>query len=174
MFEFWTGCPNLGHSDRIPSIKALDVGEHTLPVRLLESKNKKKGTTGWPVIHGRVFLVLCTKWLVQCTLLYKCTLENQGTRNTRPCLSVPVVEDVSEAQKKVLFLVARPLRPLAAPPPSRHSGHRYFFPYIEKKVLFSFVAHPFSPPPLLGARPLREELCFAASLTKSTFLTSYH
>ena len=38
-------------------------------------------------------------------------------------------------KKKGLFLVARPLRPLA-PPPFRLNGHRNFFPYI-KKVIFS-------------------------------------
>ena len=27
-------------------------------------------STGWPVIHGRVFIVPCKTWLVQCTLLY--------------------------------------------------------------------------------------------------------
>ena len=27
--------------------------------------------TGWPVIHGRVFLVLCKTCLVQCTLLFR-------------------------------------------------------------------------------------------------------
>ena len=40
---------------------------------------------------------------------------------------------VREAAKKVLSLVARPLRPLAPPP--RLSGHRNFFPYIKKRSL---------------------------------------
>ena len=31
--------------------------------------------TVWPVKQGRVFLVPCKKGLVQCTLLYKCTLD---------------------------------------------------------------------------------------------------
>ena len=32
--------------------------------------------TGWPVKHGRIYLVPCKKWLVQCTLLYTCTLDS--------------------------------------------------------------------------------------------------
>ena len=54
---------------------------------------------------------------------------------------------VGEAARKVFFLVARPLRPLVfTPPPPRLRSHRNFFPYIKEKVLFSLVAHPFSPP----------------------------
>ena len=29
--------------------------------------------TGWPILHGRVFLVPCKRWLVQCTRVY-CTV----------------------------------------------------------------------------------------------------
>ena len=54
------------------------------------------------------------------------------------------------------------------------SGHRNLFPYI-KKVLFSLVAHPFSPPPLLVAWPLRKDF-FAASLSnfRKTLCLSRH
>ena len=31
------------------------------------SREQRPGNTGWPVNHGRVFLVPCKKWLVQCT-----------------------------------------------------------------------------------------------------------
>ena len=48
-----------------------------------------------------------------------------------------------EAAKKVLFLVARPLRPLA-PPPGLVAIGTFFLTL--KKVLFSSVAHPFSTP----------------------------
>ena len=41
---------------------------------------------------------------------------------------------------------------------------------VPKKVLFSLMARPFTPPPpLLMARPLREELFFAASLSNTYF-----
>ena len=39
--------------------------------------------TGWPVKHGRVFLVPCKKWLVQCTLLHTCTLDKSLLKGTR-------------------------------------------------------------------------------------------
>ena len=40
---------------------------------------------------------------------------------------------IGKPQKKVIFLIARPLRPLA---PTPLSGHRNFFPYIKKKFFF--------------------------------------
>ena len=46
-----------------------------------------------------------------------------------------------QEQFKLESLVAQSLWPLAPPP------------YIEKKTLFSLVAHPFSPPPLSGHWP---------------------
>ena len=46
-----------------------------------------------------------------------------------------------EAAKKSSFLIG----PATPPPPL--SGPRNFFPYIKEKVIFSLVAHPFSPPP---------------------------
>ena len=45
--------------------------------------------TGWPLKHGREFLVLCTKLLVQCTSLFTCTIKShflQDLKKTRPCL----------------------------------------------------------------------------------------
>ena len=45
-------------------------------------------TTGWPVIHGRVFLVPCKTWLSLFTLLHSDVRHFlQRTRTTRPCLS---------------------------------------------------------------------------------------
>ena len=72
-----------------------------------------------------------------------------------------------EAAKKVLFLVARPLRPSAPPP--RLSGHRNFFPYI-KKVLFSLVAQPFNPP-LSG--PATKKRTFFCGLPKFYSFNEY-
>ena len=37
---------------------------------------------------------------------------------------------------------------------------------VPKKVICTLMARPFTPPPLLMARPLRVELFFAASLSK--------
>ena len=34
--------------------------------------------TGWPDKHGRVDLVSCKKWLVQCTILYTLTLDKSS------------------------------------------------------------------------------------------------
>ena len=48
-----------------------------------------------------------------------------------------------EAAKKVLFLVARLLRPLAPPPLGLVTIGTFFLTL--KKVLFSLVAHTFSP-----------------------------
>ena len=67
-------------------------------------------------------------------------------------------------QKKVLFLVARPLRPLAPPPLGLVA--------IGTFSLHSLVTHPFSPPPLLVARPLGKEL-FAASLNSAVVILDY-
>ena len=51
--------------------------------------------TTWPDKHGRVFLVPCKKWLVQCRLLYVRTMDKSlftVTRNKRiishPCVQV--------------------------------------------------------------------------------------
>ena len=60
-----------------------------------------------------------------------------------------------EAAKKVLYSVARPLRPLA--PPLRLVAIGAFF-ITFKKVLFSSVAHPFNGP------AKKERTLFAASL----------
>ena len=46
------------------------------------------GPTVSPVKHGRVFLVPCKKWLVQCKILYTRT----KYRKTRSCLSGQVVQ----------------------------------------------------------------------------------
>ena len=48
--------------------------------------------TGWPVIHGCVFLIPWNKWLVQCT--HESSVDFlQDTRTTRPCLSGRVVKN---------------------------------------------------------------------------------
>ena len=67
---------------------------------------------------------------------------------------------LGKAAKKVLFLVAQPLRPL--PPPPRLSGHRNFFPHIKIRVFF-LVAYPFSPP--LSRPATKKRTFFAASLS---------
>ena len=65
---------------------------------------------------------------------------------------------VREAAKKVLLLLAGPLR-TNPPPPSELNG-RWNFGTLEKKVpkkvLFPLMARQHYPPPLLMARPLRE------------------
>ena len=48
-------------------------------------------STGWPVQHGRVFLIPCKKWLVRCTRM-RWRISNkswfiQVTRKTGPCLT---------------------------------------------------------------------------------------
>ena len=57
----------------------------------------------------------------------------------------PFPNHVREAAKKVFFLVARLLRPLAPPPLGLVAIGTFFFTL--KKVIFSLVAHPFSPLP---------------------------
>ena len=67
--------------------------------------------------------------------------------------------------------MAGPLRPYPPLPP-KLNGRPIFFspvPKVEKNI-FSLMALPF-PPPLLMARPLREEIFFPASLT--IYLYSY-
>ena len=55
------------------------------------------------------------------------------------CLTIPLPNCAGKgSRKKVLFLVARPLRPLAPPP--WLSGHRNFFPYIKNKDELSIGA----------------------------------
>ena len=44
-------------------------------IQRLSTKIHSRPKTGRPVNHGRVFLVPSKKWLVQCTLLYMCTLD---------------------------------------------------------------------------------------------------
>ena len=69
---------------------------------------------------------------------------------------------IREAAKKVIFLVARPLRPLAPRPlPSALVAIGNFFLTL-KRVIFSLVAHPFSPPPPLSGPAIKN--FFAASL----------
>ena len=58
--------------------------------------------------------------------------------------------------------MAGPLRP--KPPPHLEINGRWNGT-LEKSVLFSLMARPFTPPPLLMARPLR--MFFAAFLCKS-------
>ena len=79
-----------------------------------------------------------------------------------PSVILIIFCSLMEAAKKGSFL-SGPATGAFNPPSPRLSGRRNFFPYI-KKVLFSLVSHPFSPPPLLVARPLRKSLFFAASL----------
>ena len=38
--------------------------------------------TGWPVIHGRLFLVPCKKWLVHCQM-YACFVESLDIKSLR-------------------------------------------------------------------------------------------
>ena len=58
--------------------------------------------------------------------------------------------------------MAGPLRP--NPPPPLEPNGRWNVGTLEKKglkkVLFSLMSRPFTPPPLLMAMPLREELFF--------------
>ena len=67
---------------------------------------------------------------------------------------ITVLESIREAAKKNLFLVARPLRPLA-PPPLGLVAIGTFFPYIKKSSFF-LSGTPVWPPPLLMAWPLRK------------------
>ena len=46
-----------------------------------------------------------------------------------------IVNSKGSRKKRVLLLVARPLRPLAPPP--RLSGQRNFFPYIKDSIFLS-------------------------------------
>ena len=66
--------------------------------------------TGWPVKHGRVFLIPCKKLLVQCTLLNMCTLDKslilQGTRKTRTCLiGHPVYNYLNQIVAELRFMI---------------------------------------------------------------------
>ena len=61
------------------------------------------------------------------------------------------VREAAKQNKNILFLVARPLRPLAPPPSLGSVAIGTFFLKLKKK---SRLASP----PLLVARPLRKEL----------------
>ena len=71
------------------------------------------------------------------------------------------------SRKKSSFL-SGPATKAFSPPPSRLGGHRNFLPYI-KKVFFSLVAHPFSPPAPLSGRATQKITFFAASLVNGGF-----
>ena len=75
---------------------------------------------------------------------------------------------VREAAKKVLLLMARPLRPNPQPPLELYG--RWNVGTLEKnwfKESYFFLNGPalYPPPPLLMVRPLREGLFFATSLS---------
>ena len=75
-----------------------------------------------------------------------------------------------EAQKKVLLLMARPLRP--NPPPLELDG-RWNVIVGKKKVpkkFFLFMARPFNPHPLLMARPLRGERFLRSTQVAEEFI----
>ena len=75
---------------------------------------------------------------------------------------------IREVEKKVLFLVARPLRPLAPHPLGLVAIGTFF--HTLKKVLFSLVAHPFSPHPPLSVPATKKIIFFTASLINRYYL----
>ena len=96
-----------------------------------------------------------TKLYRSCEIFCRVLMVNKGSR-----------------KKTVLLLMARPLRP-NLPPPLELNG-RWNVGTLKnkgyKKAFFSLMARPFTnPPPLLIARPLREELLRLPLLTLSTF-----
>ena len=76
----------------------------------------------------------------------------------RPCLNIfrsgALIVLVGSRKKKIL---CGPATNAFSPPPLGLLAIGTFFLTL-KKVLFPLVAHPFSPPTLLAARPLRKEL----------------
>ena len=75
-------------SYHVPSLVA-DYQEE-LPVVDYTFRSKFQGYTGWPVKHGREFLVPRIKWLVLCTRVLKRKLDKdflQCTAKTLPCLT---------------------------------------------------------------------------------------
>ena len=77
----------------------------------------------------------------------------KGRRVKNTCIFAQKKQPIAKGslKKKVIFLVARPLRPLA-PPPLRLCGHRNIFPYIKKSYFFlsgtpvQLLPHPLSGP----------------------------
>ena len=74
-----------------------------------------------------------------------------------------------EAAKKVLFLVARPLRP-RAPPLDLVAIETIF---LTLNFFFS-VAHPFSPPPPLSGPATKKRTLFAASPRSVDLIAARH
>ena len=72
-----------------------------------------------------------------------------------------VVRTLRKPQKKFF---------LSGPATKAFSGHRKFS--LNWKKVFSLVVHPFNPPPLFMARPLRKTLFFAAYLMTYLYLES--
>ena len=67
--------------------------------------------SGWPVKHGRVFLVLCNKWLVQCTLEQWCCTGQvtfyEVPRKKWPFLPGPSVDWLKD-KKKITTSIQQP------------------------------------------------------------------
>ena len=61
---------------------------------------------------------------------------------------------------------------MTPPPPIGLVAIGTFFPTL-KKVIFSLVAHPFSPSPLLVARPIRRELFLQLPLKCNAWNAAY-
>ena len=59
-------CVGLG----FPAAKIVYDSPVKTPKELKAAIGRNMPLTGWPVIHGRVFMVPFRTWLVQCTLLY--------------------------------------------------------------------------------------------------------
>ena len=72
---------------------------------------------------------------------------------------------LGKPQKKVLLLMAGPLRP--NPKLERWKKK------VPIKVIFSLIALPFTPPPLLMAQPLREEFFVLQLPLVNIFIVSF-
>ena len=115
-------------------LDALDPGKHWLYPLDLGSGSQLKGSTldpklveetptGRPIIHGLVFLVPCKKWLVQCTLVQKRTLDKSlytTYQKTRSCLSGRDVPGYGDAICKFLKVTVIP-----HPKQQKHQKHQH-------------------------------------------------
>ena len=105
------------------------------------------------------------------------TMHFQGVQPSFPLLwPLICVCSLRVAAKKVLPLMARPLR-LNPPPPLELNGRWNVGTQekkVPKKVIFSLLARPFTPPPSLMARPLREELFFCGFPNKHSVITNIY
>ena len=61
-------------------------------------------------------------------------------------------------KKEVIFLMAGPLRPNPSPSPRAQWPLKFWNDGKKVQIFFLLMSRPFTPPSLLIARPLREEL----------------